>query len=194
MECHVTGCQTRLGHVAPLRLRWYSFGREIGRRVVHLHARCVRIREPAYPSTTSRVFLVVQNSSYSPVRPDGARLQTSLLPIVRRILWLLASIQSNVNSSYTVHSSLCIIFPLHFLGLISFTKTPASDLWNDLLFTLRNQLSSPNRYGFCKSLRSRYLCLTLALTIGVTLPALLWFAAVSLASYVILFTPTVHLE
>ncbi|KAF8168120.1 hypothetical protein B0H34DRAFT_684272 [Crassisporium funariophilum] len=81
---------------------------------------------------------------------------------------------------YCVHSSFTIIFPLHLLYLLATTHHTAVSLFKGLTIALTNQLDpSQQSTHFPKR---KFLRLTLALTVGITCPALLWFAAISLAS------------
>lgn len=73
---------------------------------------------------------------------------------------------------------------MHFLGLMFFTKASAPGLWDGLSIAISDHLSSPDRSGATKFPRTQFLRLAFALTLGITYPALLWFAAISLASYV----------
>ncbi|KAJ7092706.1 hypothetical protein C8R44DRAFT_646650 [Mycena epipterygia] len=83
---------------------------------------------------------------------------------------------------YLVHSAFAVIFPLHLMYLTMTTKYSAIGLCNGLIVALTNHLvprhiSRPSTFP-----RFRFLCLILALTVGITYPALLWFSAISLAS------------
>ncbi|KAJ7038231.1 hypothetical protein C8F04DRAFT_1089985 [Mycena alexandri] len=84
---------------------------------------------------------------------------------------------------YLVHSSFAIMFPFHLLYLTATTKYSPTSLCNGLALALTNQLaphqsrSSPSKFPTFQFLR-----LVLALTIGITYPALLWFCAITLAS------------
>lgn len=83
---------------------------------------------------------------------------------------------------YIVHSSFWIIFPLHFAYLIATTNYSASELWRKLTIAITSHLS-PHEHLESSSFPSlRFFSLTLGLTVGVTVPALLWFVAISLAS------------
>ncbi|KAJ6519797.1 hypothetical protein C8R45DRAFT_952755 [Mycena sanguinolenta] len=85
---------------------------------------------------------------------------------------------------YLVHSSFSITFPCHLLYLTLTTKYSTSALYNGLTIALANHLT-PNRVSRSapsKFPRFRFLGLILALTFGITYPALLWFIAITLAS------------
>ncbi|KAJ7293558.1 hypothetical protein C8J57DRAFT_1043403 [Mycena rebaudengoi] len=79
---------------------------------------------------------------------------------------------------YLVHSSFAVIFPLHLLYLTATTKYSAAALCNGVTVALANHLA-PQQRAFP---RYQFLRLILALTVGLTYPGLLWFAAISLAS------------
>ncbi|GLB36132.1 hypothetical protein LshimejAT787_0304200 [Lyophyllum shimeji] len=83
---------------------------------------------------------------------------------------------------YVVHSTFLIIFPLHFLYLTVFRNFSASSLRNGLSVAIADHLAPLEQSGSIKSPRLLFLRLALGCTAGVTLPALLWFAAISLAS------------
>ncbi|KDQ63568.1 hypothetical protein JAAARDRAFT_695624 [Jaapia argillacea MUCL 33604] len=87
---------------------------------------------------------------------------------------------------YLVHSSFFISFPLHLLYLIVTTRRSPRVFLAGLVTSLQSQLSPS---GFTESTHLdtpfpilRFLLLVALLTVGITGPALLWFAAVSLAS------------
>ncbi|KAF7347850.1 hypothetical protein MVEN_01542600 [Mycena venus] len=85
---------------------------------------------------------------------------------------------------YLVHSSFAIIFPCHLLYLTITTKYSANALCNGLTIALANHLT-PNqisRSASPKFPKFQFLGLILALTFGLTCPALLWFMAITLAS------------
>ncbi|KAK7064246.1 hypothetical protein R3P38DRAFT_2490802 [Favolaschia claudopus] len=85
---------------------------------------------------------------------------------------------------YLVHSSFAIIFPCHLLYLTATTKYSATALCNGLAIALSNHLT-PNhvsRSTTAKFPTVRFLTLVLALTFGITWPAILWFIAISWAS------------
>ncbi|KAJ7786279.1 hypothetical protein B0H16DRAFT_1708473 [Mycena metata] len=85
---------------------------------------------------------------------------------------------------YLVHSSFAVMFPFHLLYLTATTKYTTTALCNGLALALTNHLaphhqsrSSPAQFP-----KFKFLGLVLALTIGITYPALLWFCAITLAS------------
>lgn len=83
---------------------------------------------------------------------------------------------------YLVHSAFAIIFPIHLLYLITTTKYSATSILEGLGIAISSHLSS--REASSSTLRfpyAKFLRLILAMTLGITVPALLWFAAVSLA-------------
>ncbi|KAF8078643.1 hypothetical protein FPV67DRAFT_1557902 [Lyophyllum atratum] len=83
---------------------------------------------------------------------------------------------------YIVHSAFSIIFPLHFLYLTAVCNHSASSLWSGLSIAITDHLAPLERSGSKKSPLLLFLRLALACTAGITFPALLWFAAISLAS------------
>lgn len=80
------------------------------------------------------------------------------------------------------------MFPLHFLYLMATTKHSSQGLWAGLVIALKRRLSDvpaalpsdePSSFPW-----GPFVWLVSWLTIGMTLPSLLWFTAVSLAPYV----------
>jgi len=83
---------------------------------------------------------------------------------------------------YLVHSSLTIIFPLHLLYLLATTEYTALSLFKGLWFAITNHLLPDKSFTTVKFPYYKFFRLVIVLTVGITFPALLWFAAVSLAS------------
>ncbi|KAF7339488.1 hypothetical protein MSAN_02163100 [Mycena sanguinolenta] len=85
---------------------------------------------------------------------------------------------------YLVHSSFAIIFPCHLLYLTLTTKYSTTALYNGLTIALANHLTPDrgSRSAPSKFPRFRFLGLVLALTFGISFPALLWFIAITLTS------------
>lgn len=86
-----------------------------------------------------------------------------------------------LSSSYLVHSAFAIIFPIHLLYLITTTKYSATSILEGLGIAISSHLSSREASSTLRFPYAKFLRLILAMTLGVTVPALLWFAAVSLA-------------
>jgi hypothetical protein len=87
--------------------------------------------------------------------------------------------------SYIVHSSLVFAFPVHLLFLVLTTSASLESLLTGLSLALKIQFA-PSDQNHLVTLRSpfpysRFLRLTAFLTLGATLPALLWFISVSLS-------------
>ena len=89
--------------------------------------------------------------------------------------------------SYLVHSSFTLIFPLHLLCLLATTKYTVISLFNGLRTAIINHLCTDQRFTTVslKFPYYKFFRLVFILTVGITIPALLWFAAISLASSVI---------
>ncbi|KAH9486952.1 hypothetical protein JR316_0001018 [Psilocybe cubensis] len=83
---------------------------------------------------------------------------------------------------YLVHSSFAIIFPLHLLYLRATTNHSTVSLLNGLAIAITNHLTQDQKTPGVKFPRAKFLRLILFLTLGITVPALLWFLSVSLAS------------
>ncbi|KAJ7487580.1 hypothetical protein B0H11DRAFT_2013972 [Mycena galericulata] len=86
---------------------------------------------------------------------------------------------------YLVHSSFAIIFPAHLLYLTTTNKNySVASLCNGLTIALAQHLApkQSSRASTSEFPRSQFLRLVLALTVGITYPALLWFSAITLAS------------
>ncbi|KZT65601.1 hypothetical protein DAEQUDRAFT_716388 [Daedalea quercina L-15889] len=81
---------------------------------------------------------------------------------------------------YIVHSSFAIMLPLHLAFLAMTTRQYPRELWILLISALRQHLS-PARIRPAEFPRRRFAWLLTFLTIGATMPGLLWFIAVSLA-------------
>jgi hypothetical protein len=80
--------------------------------------------------------------------------------------------------SYLVHSAFSLIFPLHLLYLLARTDCTSRTLFNSLRIAISEHLSGPGT----PFPRRKFTLLVFALTVGITFPSLLWFAAISLAS------------
>jgi len=83
---------------------------------------------------------------------------------------------------YLVHSSFMIIFPLHLLYLLATTKDTPTSLLTGLRIAITNHLLPDQKFTTVRFPYYKLFILGISLTAGITLPALLWFAAVSLAS------------
>lgn len=84
-----------------------------------------------------------------------------------------------------MHSSLTIIFPLHLLYLLATTEHTATSLLKGLRLAITNHLVPDTGFTAVKFPYYKFFRLAIVLTVGITLPGLLWFAAVSLASSVV---------
>jgi len=83
---------------------------------------------------------------------------------------------------YIVHSSFAIIFFFHIAYLVLCTKHTLQDYLDGLSVAIKLHLSPKTRSTSSSSFPwRRFSRLALLLTIGVTVPSLLWFCAVSLA-------------
>ncbi|KAJ2920311.1 hypothetical protein MD484_g242, partial [Candolleomyces efflorescens] len=83
---------------------------------------------------------------------------------------------------YLVHSTFSLIFPLHLLYLTITTQYSASSLLKGLSIAITHHLTPRDAPRPHKFPRAAFIKLVSLLTIGVTYPGLLWFAAVTLAS------------
>jgi hypothetical protein len=108
-----------------------------------------------------------------------------------------ASIQENVPSieippltylfsrSYTVHSSFATIFPLHLIYLLLTTSASLESLLAGVSLAVKIHFApvDKSRLAILQSTfpYGRLFRLTAFLTVGLTLPALLWFISVSLS-------------
>ncbi|KAI0068224.1 hypothetical protein BV25DRAFT_1793344 [Artomyces pyxidatus] len=87
---------------------------------------------------------------------------------------------------YVVHSSFITIFPLHLAFLAVKTQSPVEPLLSGLFFAIKTQFAPHAQRHAATIHRSpfptfRFLRLIVLLTVGVTVPGLLWFASVSLS-------------
>ncbi|KAG6898118.1 hypothetical protein C0992_005445 [Termitomyces sp. T32_za158] len=80
---------------------------------------------------------------------------------------------------YIVHSSFALIFPLHALYLIFFHGYSAASLRDILRLAITDHLAPQDlsKFPLYPFLRLASIC-----TLGITIPALLWFAAIALTS------------
>ena len=78
-----------------------------------------------------------------------------------------------------------IIFPLHLLYLLATTEHTATSLLKGLRLAITNHLVPDTGFTAVKLPYYKFFRLVIVLTVGITLPGLLWFAAVSLASSVV---------
>lgn len=84
--------------------------------------------------------------------------------------------------SYIVHSSFLIIFPLHVTYLSLTSGRPAKDYMSGLSLAIKRHIAGnliePDDVKFPWP---RFATMLGLMTVGVTLPGLLWFCAISLA-------------
>ena len=84
--------------------------------------------------------------------------------------------------SYIVHSSFLTIFPLHATYLSLTTGRPIKHYISGLSLAIKRHIAeNPTEHDDAKFPWPRFATMLVLMTIGVTLPALLWFCAVSLA-------------
>lgn len=83
---------------------------------------------------------------------------------------------------YIVHSTFSLIFPLHLLYLKATTQHSVASLLKGLSIAITKHLTPRNAPQPHRFPRAAFTKLVSLMTIGVTYPGLLWFAAVSLAS------------
>ncbi|KZT44647.1 hypothetical protein SISSUDRAFT_976694 [Sistotremastrum suecicum HHB10207 ss-3] len=99
-------------------------------------------------------------------------------------------VQSNLNFKrpymlfYIGHSSFVLLFPLHLLYLVTVTGIPARAYLSGLWTSLRFQLSPPSTFGAREAPFPwpKLTSLSFMMLVGVTGPALLWYASVPLTS------------
>ncbi len=89
------------------------------------------------------------------------------------------------SRSYIVHSSLAAVFPLHLLYLLLTTSTSLESLLTGVSLAVKIHFApiDKSRLAILQSTfpYGRLFRLTAFLTVGLTLPALLWFISVSLS-------------
>lgn len=119
------------------------------------------------------------------VCPDQFGVSTTVLSIVSGFKYLAHNTYTLFIYSYLVHSSFTIIFPLHLLYLLVTTKHTAIPLLTGLRIAIANHLLPDQSVTTVKFPYYKFFRLAMIMTIGITIPALLWFAAVSLASLVV---------
>jgi hypothetical protein len=90
-----------------------------------------------------------------------------------------------LSRSYIVHSSFAIIFPLHLLYLVLTTSASLESLLAGLSLAVKIHFApiDKSRLAILQSTfpYGRLLRLTAFLTVGLTLPSVLWFISVSLS-------------
>ena len=121
------------------------------------------------------------------VCPDRFGVSTTVLSLVGASKYLSNSCQflSAPIHSYLVHSSFMIIFPLHMLYLLATTKDTPTSLLTGLRIAITNHLLPDQNFTTVRFPYYKLFILGISLTAGITVPALLWFAAVSLTSSVV---------
>lgn len=90
--------------------------------------------------------------------------------------------------SYIAHSSLSITLPLHLLYLKYTTRQSTASHIKRAIATLRHHLTPASTQSRAFPTR-RLIILLLCLTVGITMPAVLWYIAVLLASCVLISSP-----
>ena len=84
--------------------------------------------------------------------------------------------------SYIVHSSFSIIFPLHVTYLKLTTGRPVKDYMNGLSLAVKRHISgNQTEPEDAKFPWPRFATMSGLMTVGITVPSLLWFCAISLA-------------
>ncbi|CAE6470494.1 unnamed protein product [Rhizoctonia solani] len=83
---------------------------------------------------------------------------------------------------YIAHSAFTLVLPAHLLYLKCSTGTGPSAYLSTLWDTMQTQILAPQSTPSSKFSWARYTIFVSLLTIGITCPALLWYASVSLAS------------
>lgn len=88
------------------------------------------------------------------------------------------------NGSYTVHCAFAIMCPLNFLFLMAKSSDSPRSIYNGLRFALTEHISATR---FDKPLSFPvwgFVRLAVILAVSISIPALLWFIAITLAPYV----------
>ncbi|KAJ4486098.1 hypothetical protein J3R30DRAFT_3655365 [Lentinula aciculospora] len=91
---------------------------------------------------------------------------------------------------WIVHSSFIVSLPCHLLYLTITTSHSFSALWKGLVFANAQHLNGIDSRSSISSTRfpvSKFIYLMLTLTAAITMPALLWFAAIEMASILLSF-------
>lgn len=101
------------------------------------------------------------------------------------LLWALSSLiiaPRLTSPSYIVHSTFSLIFPLHLLYLKLTTPYTVSTILKGLSIAITKHLTPNDAPHPRRFPRTSFARLVVLMTVGVTYPGLLWFAAISLAS------------
>lgn len=119
---------------------------------------------------------------FAPVRPSYPQISATVLPHVSPAIPSGHPVVSFRPYSYVVHSSFSIIFPLHVAYLSITTGRPVRDYMRGLSLAIKRHIAG-NRTETedAKFPWPRFATMLGLMTVGVTLPGLLWFCAVSLA-------------
>ncbi len=121
--------------------------------------------------STSKLPFSIDNPSSS---CESSSLSPPLPPVSRR-----------VSRSYIVHSAFAFTFPLHLLSLLLTAHTSVRSVLEGLSLAIKIHFapSEQSHHAIFQSPfpRFRFLLLIALLTVGVTIPALLWFISVSLS-------------
>ncbi len=129
---------------------------------------------------------IPESDCTSSVCSNNSELSTTIFSLVS-LLHPDSTVHNSFMISYIVHSSFSIIFPLHLLYFVVATKDTASSLLKGRALAISIHLAPGQKYAAFRVPVAKFLPLALLLTVGITVPSLLWFAAVSLTSYVFLY-------
>ena len=130
----------------------------------------------------SKVWLRCLQSYSTPVRPSDAKVPTTVLSHVCPSVSSRCQFMSFWPHRYIAHSSFSIIFPMHVAYLSLTTGRPIKYYMNDLSLAIKRHIAgNPTEPEDAKFPWQRFTTMLVLMTVGVTLPALLWFCAVSLA-------------
>ena len=131
------------------------------------------------------LLILTSHISVNQVRPKYPSVPTALLPLVSLHRYHPPSVLHRVSCSYIVHSAFAFTFPLHILSLLLTEQISVESVLEGLSLAIKIHFA-PSELSHHTILRSpfprfRFLLLIALLTLGVTVPALLWFISVSLS-------------
>ena len=143
---------------------------------------CRRIPADTSKSRFTDRHLCPRSNPSTPVRPSNTQIPTAILSHVCLRIFAHHRAASFKPHSYVAHSSFSIVFPLHVMYLRLVTGRPVKYYLNGLSLAIKRQIAGvPTGPEDAKFPWPRFATMVGLMTIGITLPGVLWFSAISLA-------------
>ena len=177
------GCTCSPIRVPHVYVGLTTFGRQIRLPGLRRHFVLFCYRSSAYSSKfRSKIWFRRPRSDSTSVRPSGAEISKAVHSHVCLNISSRCRVMNFRPHSYIVHSSFFIIFPLHVVYLSHTTGRPIKDYMSGLSLAIKRHISgNPTEPEDAKFPWQRFVTMLVLMTVGFTLPAILWFCAVSLA-------------